>query len=66
MMEAFNLFNSLNLAQDLTPFVHLEKRRPQGTENLNGLLQAIQNKSQIRFYYEKFWQAETSQRVADP
>ncbi len=33
MMEAFDLFNSLNLAQDLTPFIHLEKRRPQGTEN---------------------------------
>ena len=33
MMEAFDMFNSLNLAQDLTPFIHLEKRRPQGTEN---------------------------------
>jgi proteasome accessory factor B len=34
MMEAFELFNSLNLAQDLSSFVHLEKRRPQGNENL--------------------------------
>lgn len=24
MMEAFDMFNSLNLAQDLTPFIHLE------------------------------------------
>jgi hypothetical protein len=29
MMEAFDLYNSLNLAQDLTPFIHLEKRKPQ-------------------------------------
>ena len=41
MMEAFDMFNSLNLAQDLTPFIHLEKRRPQGTDNLYGLLHAI-------------------------
>ena len=34
MMEAFDMFNSLNLAQDLTPYIHLEKRKPQGTENL--------------------------------
>jgi proteasome accessory factor B len=27
MIEAFDLFNSLNLSQDLSPFVHLEKRR---------------------------------------
>jgi predicted DNA-binding transcriptional regulator YafY len=26
MMEAFDMFNSLNLAQDLAPFIHLEKR----------------------------------------
>jgi len=66
MMEAFDLFNSLNLAQDITPFVHLEKRRPQGTGNLNGLIHATQNKWQIRFSYQKFWEEEISQRTADP
>jgi len=44
MMEAFDLFNSLNIAQDLKPFIHLEKRKPQGTDNLYGLLHAIKNK----------------------
>ena len=66
MMEAFDLFNSLNIAQDITPFVHLEKRRPQGTENLYGLLHAIKNKLQIRFSYQKFWEEDISQRTADP
>ncbi len=28
MIEAFDMFNSLNIAQDLAPFIHLEKRRP--------------------------------------
>jgi proteasome accessory factor B len=66
MMEAFDMFNSLNLAQDLTPFIHLEKRRPQGTENLYGLLHAIKNRLQIKFTYQKFWEEETSQRLVEP
>ena len=66
MMEAFDMFNSLNLAQDLTPFIHMEKRRPQGTENLYGLLHAIKNRFQIKFTYQKFWEEEMSQRLVDP
>lgn len=66
MMEAFDMFNSLNLAQDLTPFIHLEKRRPQGTENLYGLLHAIKNRLQIKFTYLKFWEEESSERLAEP
>lgn len=66
MIEAFDMFNSLNLAQDLTPFIHLEKRRPQGTENLYGLLHAIKNQLQIKFSYQKFWEDEITQRTAEP
>jgi len=66
MLEAFDMFNSLNLAQDLTPFIHLEKRKPQGTENLYGLLHAIKNKLQIKFAYQKFWEDEISLRTVEP
>ena len=66
MIEAFDMFNSLNLAQDLTPFIHLEKRRPQGTENLYGLLHAIKNKFQIKFSYQKFWDDEICLRTVEP
>jgi predicted DNA-binding transcriptional regulator YafY len=66
MMEAFDMFNSLNLAQDLTPFIHLEKHQPQGTENLYGLLHAIKNKFEIKFTYQKFWEEEISERLAAP
>jgi predicted DNA-binding transcriptional regulator YafY len=65
-MEAFDMFNSLNLAQDLTPFIHLEKRRPQGTENLYGLLHSIKNRLKIEFTYQKFWDDELSQRIVEP
>jgi predicted DNA-binding transcriptional regulator YafY len=66
MIEAFDMFNSLNLAQDLTPFIHLEKRKPQGTENLYGLLHAVKNKLKIKFTYQKFWEEKISQRLVEP
>lgn len=66
MIEAFDMFNSLNLAQDLTPFILLEKRRPQGTENLYGLIHAIKKRYKIKFTYEKFWEEELTQRLVDP
>lgn len=66
MMEAFDMFNSLNLAHDLAPYIQLEKRKPQGTENLYGLLHAIKNRLQIRFTYQKFWEDNLSQRRVEP
>lgn len=57
---------SLNLAQDLTPFIQLEKRKPQGTENLYGLLHAIKNRLQIQFSYKKFWEDEITNRQTEP
>jgi len=66
MIEAFDMFNSLNLANDLEPFIHLEKRKPQGTENLYGLLHAIKNKFLIKFSYQKFWEDEVSKRIVEP
>lgn len=66
MIEAFDMFNSLNIAQDLKPFVHVEDRRPLGTENLYGLLHAIKNKFQINFTYHKFWEEKADQRTVEP
>ena len=66
IMEAFDMFHSLNLAEDISPFIYMEKRRPQGTENLYGLLHAIKNKLQVKFDYQKFWEDEQSHRTAEP
>ncbi len=66
MLEAFDMFQSLNLAQDLAPHVHLEKRKPQGTEHLYGLLHAIKNRYRVMFTYEKFHEEEFSQRQTEP
>ncbi len=66
MLEAFDLFNSLNIAGDLTPFVHVEKRKPAGTDNLYGLLHAIKNKLQISYEYEKYWDDTILHKTLQP
>ncbi len=66
MMEAFDVFNSLNLAQDLAPYLHLEQRSAQGTEHLYSLLHAIKNRRCITFDYRKFWDETLSQRHLEP
>ena len=66
MLEAFDLFNSLNLSHDLQPYILPEKRRPQGTEHLHGLLHAIKNRLTIKFEYQKFWDEQLSHRTVNP
>lgn len=66
ILEAFDTFNALNLSDRLSNNIHFEKRRPQGTENLYGLLHAINNQLQIKFTYQKFWEDELTKRNAEP
>jgi predicted DNA-binding transcriptional regulator YafY len=66
ILEAFDTFNALNISDRLSDYIHFEKRRPQGTENLYGLLHAIKNKVQISFSYQKYWEDEITHRIAEP
>lgn len=66
ILEAFDTFNALQLTDRLSDYLHFEKRKPQGTEHLNGILYAIKNKLQIKFTYQKYWEVEISQRIIEP
>ncbi len=66
MLEAFALFNSVKMAEGISPYIHFEKRIPQGTENIYGLLHASQNCCLLHFDYQKFWEDEHSRRIAEP
>jgi len=66
ILEAFDTFNALNISDQISNFIHFEKRKPQGTENLYELLHAIRNKLQIRFTYQKYWEDEITLRRAEP
>ena len=65
-MEAFDLFNSLKIAQDNRPYVYPEKRRPLGTENLFGLIHSIKNQFQVSFNYYKFEDDEIYEHTVNP
>jgi predicted DNA-binding transcriptional regulator YafY len=66
MLEAFDLFNSLNVSQDLKPYIYFEQRTPVGTENLFELIHAIKNHFQIEFLHKKFWEDQTKFRKVEP
>lgn len=66
ILEAFDTFNALNVADRLSKHIHFEKRKPQGTEHLYGLLHAIKNQVQIKFVYQKYWEGEFTKRTVEP
>jgi predicted DNA-binding transcriptional regulator YafY len=66
MIEEFEIVNSLSLANDTAPYIYLENRKPQGTDNLFGLLHAIKNKLQITFSYQKFGEETSNKRAVEP
>lgn len=66
MLEAFDLFNALNVADSLSKYVYFENRKPQGTEHFYGLLHAIKNNHVIAFTYQKFWDNTLSERKVAP
>ena len=54
LLEAFEMFNALNLSDDLSHFIHFEKRKPQGTHHFHGLLHCIKNQFVVGFPYHKY------------
>lgn len=66
ILEAFDTFNALNVTERISDFIHFEKRKPKGTENLNGLIHAIKNKVQINYLYMKFWDTVPTKKTVEP
>jgi len=66
ILDAFYVFNAFNLTERLSDFVHFEKRLPHGTENINEILNAIKNRLQITFAYQKFSDDAKSHRTIEP
>ena len=65
ILEAFDTFQALNISDGLSNYIHFEKRKPQGTENLYGLLHSIKNRLLIKFDYQKFWDSEKTPRKVE-
>lgn len=65
-LEALDTFQALKMGRNTSPIIHFEKRQPQGTENMFGLIHAIKNTLRIIFTYQKFWEDNATQRLVDP
>ena len=66
LMEAYEVYNALNISNNFARHVIVEKRKPLGTENLHGLLHAIKNNYSISFLFEKFSDGDLRKREANP
>lgn len=66
MLEAFDIFNTLNKSEGFSDYIHFEKRKPQGTEHFYGLLHAIKNRFALHLTHKKFWEEEATQRMVKP
>ncbi len=66
MLESFDMFSFLNVANDLSQYMYFEKRKPQGTEHFYGLLHAIKNRYVIGFTHQKFWEGQSTKRIVEP
>ena len=64
--EAYDTFNALKLASDISQFIFFEKRKAIGTEHLSAILYAIKNRKMVRFSYLKYWESEAKKRIAIP
>jgi predicted DNA-binding transcriptional regulator YafY len=66
MLEAFDLFNTLNKSEGFSDYIHFEKRKPQGTEHFYGLLHAIKNRFALQLTHHKFWEDKPTLRTVKP
>jgi predicted DNA-binding transcriptional regulator YafY len=66
IFEAFDIFNALNISERLSDVIFFENRRPQGTQNLYGLLHSVKNQLQLNFVYQKFNDEKPDVRNVQP
>jgi predicted DNA-binding transcriptional regulator YafY len=66
MIDAFSIHHALQEGNKLSPSVFLEKRKSLGTENIYGIIHAIQNLAILQFTHQKHWDNFSTQREVKP
>jgi predicted DNA-binding transcriptional regulator YafY len=66
MLDAFNLYNALNLTTNYNKYIQFDTRMPKGTENLYGILHSIKNRHVIEITYKKYYETEEEKRTLEP
>lgn len=66
ILDAFDMYQALNVTDHLSNYIHFDSRKPMGTEYLSGILHAIKNRRVLELQYRKFLHAETEVKVLEP
>ncbi len=66
LRENFEILNAIRLSKSLGNSLVFEERRSLGTQNMAGLLHAIQNRLKVTFDYHKFYDDTDSKREVMP
>lgn len=66
LMEAFEVYNALNMSSNLSNKIILEKRKSLGTDHLYRLLHAIKSNKEITFRYRSYYDDSLSDRRVQP
>ena len=66
MIDVFSIHHALQEGNKLSPSVFLEKRKSLGTENIHGIIHAIQNGVMLKFTHQKHWIDDITQREVKP
>ncbi len=66
MIDVFSIHHALQEGNKLSPSVFLEKRKSLGTENIHGIIHAIQNGVMLKFTHKSHWEGDTTQREVKP
>jgi predicted DNA-binding transcriptional regulator YafY len=63
IIESFQVYNALSLSDAISKNIIIEKRKSLGTENLHLFIHAIQNKLEVQFTHEKFWESTHEKKI---
>ena len=66
MLEAYDLFNALNISDHMKDYIRFEQRTPQGTQHFIGILQAIKNAQVLKITHQGFWADKPKTRQVMP
>jgi predicted DNA-binding transcriptional regulator YafY len=66
MLEAFDIFNLLNIGEQISPHVIFDNHCKLGTQHLFGLLHAIKNGLVVKFIHKSNYKNEPTNREAEP
>ncbi len=66
LLEAFDIYNALNVNAALANHLEFKQQKPLGLENFHGLLHAIKNRLQVNIGYQTFEHEGPSLRKTNP